>query len=286
MRPLILFVGVAAASAYRAGAPLKMAADSFNGQLGWLARVKTSFAPSTEPAYEPPLYKSMMAQKRLAETKGIDHIFEQNEAWRRGKLEQDAEYFSRTVGAHRPSYLWIGPCDSRVDPAMMLGEEINSVLVHRNVGNQILNTDVNVMSAVQYAVDYLEVPHIIVCGSYDCWAVRAATSTKDPARPLEDWVRGIRDVMRMHAYELGAIEDEEERHRRLCEINTVEQCLNLFKTAAVQRRRSETRRGGRLDFEAPQIHAVIYEPADGKLKKLDVDFEAYMASMDGIYDLS
>jgi len=165
----------------------------------------------------------------------------------------------------------------------LMGEPAGSVFVSRNVGNIVVNTDNNLLSALQYAVAYLKIPHIIVCGHYECTGIRAAVTRFNHMPPLENWLRNIRDVYRVHRKELDRIKDPEERHRRLVELNVVEQCVNLYKTGVVQRRRLETKNEG--PYPVPQIHGVVYDPKEGILRRVDVDFAAMTDDLDGIYDL-
>lgn len=165
-----------------------------------------------------------------------------------------------------------------------MNEPAGSVFVARNVANMVVNTDNNLLAALQYAVAYLKVPHIIVCGHYDCGGVRAAVTRFDHRPPLENWLRNIRDVYRVHRVELDRIKDPEERHRRLVELNVVEQCVNLYKTGVVQRRRLETKKEGR-EYPVPQIHGVVYDPKVGLLKRVNVDFATMCDDLDGIYEL-
>lgn len=154
----------------------------------------------------------------------------------------------------------------------------------RNVANLVVNTDFNLMAALQYAVEVLKVPHIIVCGHYDCGGVRASMEKKDHVPPLENWLRNIRDVYRLHREELNAIRDPEARHRRLVELNVIEQCINLFKTGVVQRRRVTTYQEGAA-YTMPRIHACVFDPKTGDLKRLAVDFNEYISELHEIYDL-
>jgi carbonic anhydrase len=149
----------------------------------------------------------------------------------------------------------------------------------------VVATDVNLKSALQYAVTVLKVKHIIVCGHYDCGGIRASTRKMDIGAPLEMWIRNIRDVYRMNQAELDAIKDPEDRHRRMVEINAVEQCVNLFKTGVVQRMRLETAKDPDCKFPAPRIHAVVYNPKDGRLKELDVNWHEYLHDLRGIYEM-
>jgi carbonic anhydrase len=130
--------------------------------------------------------------------------------------------------------------DARVPANEIIGEHPGSVFVHRNIANQVVGTDVNCLSVIQYAVDVLKVKHIIVCGHYDCGGVRAATELIDHGSPLENWLRQIRDTYRIHKKELDKIGDMTMRRRRLVELNVIEQCLNIYKTAVVQKHRIES----------------------------------------------
>jgi len=214
-------------------------------------------------------------------------MFARNALWRERKLAEDPEYFNKLGAGHNPEYLWIGCSDARVPANQIMGDYApGSVFVHRNIANQVVNTDMNVMSVIQYAVDHLKVKHIIVCGHYDCGGVRAASTNQNFMSPLENWIRNVRDVRRIHADELNAIEDDEARLRRLVELNVVEQCLSVFKTAVVQRRLVESHDSPDYEYTQPRIHALCFDPADGKLRRLDVDFMKEIKGTKGdIYNL-
>ena len=201
--------------------------------------------------------------------KEISNIFQQNKEWKDRKEREDPDYFKKLGSGHHPTYMWIGCADARVPANEIMGEPVGSVFVARNVANMVVNTDFNLMSALQYAINVLKVDHIIVCGHYDCGGVRAAVQNLDHVPPLENWLRNIRDVYRIHRDELDAIEHPEARHRRLVEINVVEQCVNLFKTGAVQRRRVETYKLGQK-YSTPRIHACVFDPKEGILHRLEV----------------
>lgn len=156
------------------------------------------------------------------------------------------------------------------------------MFVHRNVGNLVIGSDLNALSVIEFAVTHLNVQHIIVTGHYDCGAVRASTKKQDLGL-LENWIRTIRDVYRMHHSELDAITDDEERHRKLVETSVTEQCLTLYKTAVVQRKRKET--SETHPFTYPRIHAMVFDPKVGILKKLPVDFKQTTDDLSHIYDL-
>jgi len=199
--------------------------------------------------------------------------------------KEDPDYFKRTGSTHQPKYLWIGCADARVPANEIMGEGPGTVFVHRNVGNQVVSADVSIMATLQYAVDYLKVPHIVVCGHYDCGAVKAANSMFNHEPPLENWLTGIRDVKRLHRDELNALPEGEARVRRLVELNVIESCLNLFKTGTVQRRRVETYNDPAVAFTLPRIHALVFDPSVGKLERLPVDFDSILEEYSGIYDI-
>eukprot|EP00542_Grammatophora_oceanica_P020975 CAMPEP_0194028742 /NCGR_PEP_ID=MMETSP0009_2-20130614/2646_1 /TAXON_ID=210454 /ORGANISM="Grammatophora oceanica, Strain CCMP 410" /LENGTH=289 /DNA_ID=CAMNT_0038668223 /DNA_START=151 /DNA_END=1020 /DNA_ORIENTATION=+ len=216
--------------------------------------------------------------------KNLDDIFEQNRLWKADREATDPDYFKRLGAGHNPKYMWIGCADARVPANEIMGKDAGTVFVLRNVANMVISTDFNVMSALQFAVAVLKVDHIIVCGHYDCGGVRASLQNLDHVPPLENWLRNIRDVYRLHREELDGITDPEARHRRLVELNVVEQCINLFKTGVVQRRRVETYKSGQ-EYTTPRIHACVFDPKVGLLQKLEVDFHEYIDELHGIYDL-
>lgn len=219
------------------------------------------------------------------QSKDLEHILLQNQIYRQTMTAADPTYFKDRATKQSPDFLWIGCSDARLSPNEIMGETSDTVFVHRNIGNLVVNTDPNVQSVLQYAVEVLKVKHVIVCGHYDCGGVRASLDNTNRGAPLETWLGHIRDVQRLHKTELDAIKDPEARVRRLVELNVVEQCLNVFKTDVVQKRRLETAADGSLPYMQPQIHAMVYEPGEGKLLRLPVNFEAYMAELGEVYDL-
>ncbi len=212
-----------------------------------------------------------------------------NKAWA-DRLRSDGFFDKDKMQGHAPKILWIGCSDARVPANEMIGEPPGNVFVHRNIANQVVNIDFNCMSVIQYAVEVLQVKHIIVCGHYDCGGIKAALVNSDHSAPLENWLRNIRDIHQMHFAELSAIKDLTQRQRRLVEISTVEQCLNIFKTAAVQRQRvashlESQKPGSKIKFAAPAVHAFVYDPDTGGLKKLAVDFKTYMRQYSDVFNL-
>merc|ERR1712113_704841 len=207
-------------------------------------------------------------------------------------MGENPKIFEMIGAGQQPRFLWIGCCDSRVAPENMVGAQPGEIFVHRNIANMVVSTDTNLRSALQYAVNYLKVQHIIVCGHYECGGVKASMTKHDHQPPLENWLANIRDVYRLHQAELDAIIDFEERHKRLVELNVIEQCLNLFKTGDVQRARTEKleeaiRAGEEVNSGTalPRIHAMVFSPKDGILRRLPVDFKEYMRRYKSVYNL-
>jgi carbonic anhydrase len=170
----------------------------------------------------------------------LNTLLDANKAWAKRMVVEKPDFFKELKKGHAPKILWIGCSDARVPANEIIGEPPGSVFIHRNIANMVVNTDFNCMSVIQYAVDVLKVKHIIVCGHYDCGGVKAALEPKDHKSPLENWLRNIRDTYRLHMDEINAIPDLRDRQRRLVELNVIEQCVNIFKTSVVQRRRVET----------------------------------------------
>lgn len=173
-------------------------------------------------------------------------------------------------------YSYIGCSDSRVPANEIMGLDAGEVFVHRNIANVVPNTDLNVMSVIEYAVVHLHVKHIIVCGHYNCGGVQAAMSHTDMGL-LNPWLRNIRDVYRLHEKELDVIEEPAARYKRLVELNVVEQARNVIKTAAVQQ--------SFLKNGYPVVHGWVFDLKDGLLNDLEIDFEKTLASIKKIYDL-
>nr|WBO26460.1 carbonic anhydrase [Prorocentrum minimum] len=208
---------------------------------------------------------------------------ERNRLWRQRITKEEPGFFDTIASGQSPSTLWIGCSDSRVAPENLVYSKPGEIFVHRNIANMVISTDTNLRSVIHYAVFYLKVKHIVVCGHYDCGGVRASTTKYEYGAPLDSWLTNIRDVSRLHAEELSAIIDDGEKLKKLVELNVTEQCLNLFKTADVQKRRAETNKDGGCCF--PRIHGMVFSPEDGVLKRLDVDFSFHMKKMKHIYNL-
>ena len=205
----------------------------------------------------------------------LDKVFKNNEAWIKKQLAISESYFDDLGKGQNPELLYIGCSDSRVTAEELMGAKPGEVFVHRNIANMVISIDLNVMSVVNYAVDHLKVKHIIVCGHYACGGVKAAMQSADLGI-LNPWLRNIRDVYRIHKLELNAIEDEEKKYDRLVELNVKEQCVNLIKTAAVQKAYRD---------RGVQVHGWVFDVHTGKLIDLNINFEKYLKDIMEIYHL-
>ena len=200
-------------------------------------------------------------------------IFENNRKWVAEQLKQDENYFKRLAEGQSPEILYIGCSDSRVSAETIMGVQPGEVFVHRNIANLVPNTDLNVMSVINYAVCHLKVKHIVVCGHYHCGGVAAAVETSDFGM-LNPWLRNIRDVYRLYGEELDAYEDDETKQKRLIEYNVYEQCLNVLKIQEVQKAIAERNL---------QVHGWIFDIESGKLKDMNLDYCKMLKSIKSIY---
>jgi len=191
----------------------------------------------------------------------LSDLFEKNRAWAAEMTRQDPDFFRRLSDQQKPQYLWIGCSDSRVPANQIVGLLPGEMFVHRNVANVVVHTDLNCLSAIQFAVEVLGVGHIIVCGHYGCGGVRAALRDEKFGL-IDNWLRHVQDVRWKHARQLDALETQEQRHRLLCELNIIEQVMNVGQTTVV---RDAWRRGQKLS-----VHGWIYDLSDGLLRDLDV----------------
>jgi len=208
--------------------------------------------------------------------KFFDRVFENNREWIAEKLAVDPAYFEKLARGQSPEILFIGCSDSRVTAEDLMGAEPGQAFVHRNIANVVAPTDLCAHSVIEYAITHLGVRHVVVCGHYDCGGVRAAMQQKDLGL-LNPWLRNIRDVYRLHADELSSIRDDEKRYRRLVEINVEEQCINVIKTAAMQR--------SYLSKGYPSVHGWVFDVGTGELVDLKIDFEAKLEKIRNVYDL-
>jgi len=187
-------------------------------------------------------------------------LLSNNAEWVSEKLSIDPEYFINHSKGQTPEFMWIGCSDSRVSPSEITKTEKGMIFEQRNIANMVINTDLNLMSVLQYAVDVLKVKHIIVCGHYDCGGVMAAMDTKQNGL-VDHWLCNIKDVYIKHKIELDTIIDNQKKVDRLVELNVMEQVYNLAKTATVQK----AWKNSHLN-----IHGWVYDLKTGKIKDLNI----------------
>ena len=192
-----------------------------------------------------------------------ESLLEGNRKWVKEKLEQDPEFFERLATGQSPEVLWIGCSDSRVPANEITGTQPGDIFVHRNIANLVVHSDMNLLSVLHYAVDFLKVKHIIVCGHYGCGGVEAAMQNKQYGL-IDNWLRHIKDVYRYHHDELDAIADETLRKRRFVEVNVMEQVHDLGKTSIVQ--------NAWLKNQPLHIHGWVYDMKDGIIRDMNVNF--------------
>lgn len=205
----------------------------------------------------------------------IKQIFENNKAWVSEKLSNDPQYFDHLSQGQSPEFLYIGCSDSRATAEEIMGMAPGQVFVHRNIANMVPNTDLSSMSVINYAVNHLKVNHIVVCGHYGCGGVKSAMQQSDLGI-LNPWLRNIRDVYRLHKKELNAITDEEAKYQRLVELNVQEQCINVIKTADVQKANRD---------RGLKVYGWIFDLHTGKLIDLNIDFDTIIHDITEIYKI-
>jgi carbonic anhydrase len=188
-------------------------------------------------------------------------LLENNKEWVARKTKQDPDYFNRLANGQKPPVLWIGCSDSRVPANEIIGAEPGEVFVHRNIANMVVHSDMNLLSVLDYAVNVLQVKHIIVCGHYGCGGVQTAMTNKHVGI-IDNWIRHIKDVYRFHQKELNEIEDEKARFNRFVELNVVEQVLDLAKTSIVQ--------GAWESGQEVHVHGWVYDVKDGLINDLKI----------------
>jgi carbonic anhydrase len=189
----------------------------------------------------------------------LNHLLTNNRTWAAEMTRQDPDFFARLAGQQAPRYLWIGCSDSRVPANQIVGLLPGEMFVHRNVANMVVHTDLNCLSAIQFAVDVLRVEHIIVCGHYGCGGVLAALRD-DKLGLIDNWLRHIQDVRGKHQAELDLLAAESQRHNRLCALNVIEQVANVSRTTVV--------RDAWVRGQAVAVHGWIYGLRDGLLQDL------------------
>ena len=196
--------------------------------------------------------------------KDLKRLLDQNKAWAESITASDPEFFPNLAKQQLPTFLWIGCSDSRVPATQLVGMMPGEMFVHRNVANVVVHTDFNCLSVIQFAVDVLKVEHIIVCGHHGCGGVKAAMDNAHFGL-IDNWLRHVQDVLHGHEAVLAKIDDETKRLNRLCELNVIEQVLNVGRTTIVQ---SAWERGQEL-----VVHGWIYDLEDGLLRDLEVSMD-------------
>lgn len=204
-------------------------------------------------------------------------LFQNNERWIAEKLAGNPDYFKQLSGGQHPEMLYIGCSDSRVTAEELMGAQPGELFIHRNIANQIIPTDPNANAVIQYAVEFLKVKHIVVCGHYECGGIKAALHPGDMGQ-LNNWLQTLRDVYRLHRLELDQIGDEHARFDRLVELNVREQCMNVIKSDHVQRSWYKT--------GYPKVHGWVFDLKTGKLIDLELNMEKEFKEIRSIYDLN
>ena len=191
----------------------------------------------------------------------IEKLLLENKAWAAEIKADDPEYFERLAHLQTPQFLWIGCSDSRVPADKITGTQPGEIFVHRNIANMVVHTDMSMLSVLDYAVNVLEVPHVILCGHYGCGGVRASMGQKQFGL-IDNWIRHIKDVYSLHQKELEVIRDPEERENRFTEFNVIEQVYNLSQTSIIQ--------NSWATRHAPFVHGWVYDLRSGLIKDLNV----------------
>ncbi|UOD50284.1 carbonate dehydratase [Orrella daihaiensis] len=188
-------------------------------------------------------------------------LFESNRRWVADVTQNDKDYFTRLANQQSPEYLWIGCSDSRVPANQITGLAPGEVFVHRNIGNVVVHTDLNVLSVIQFAIEELKVRHIIVVGHYGCSGVKAAMLNRRVGL-ADNWIRHIRDVQQKHSNYLGHIVRDDQKLDRLCELNVIEQVIHVCQTSSVQQ--------AWADGQPVTVHGWVYGLHDGLVRDLDI----------------
>ena len=196
-------------------------------------------------------------------------FFEYNRKWVEEITTKDPDFFKRAYAGQKPDFFLIACSDSRVSPSQILGAKPGEIFVHRNVANLAVHTDLNFISALQYSVEVLKVRHVVVVGHYGCGGVRASLG-KQYNGLIDNWLENIRDVIRLHADELAAIDDIDQKSKLLVELNVIEQAINVSRTSVIRKAWAKERR--------PEIHGWVYDLENGIIHDLEIRdkiFEAF-----------
>jgi len=202
-------------------------------------------------------------------------LLENNKKWVEKKLDLDPKFFEKLADGQNPPILWIGCADSRVPANEIIGAEPGEVFVHRNIANMVLHTDMSMLSVLDYAVNVLDIRHVIVCGHYGCGGVAAALTNKTFGL-IDNWIRHIKDVYRFHQDELNEITDPKQKMNRFVELNVIEQVMDLAKTSIIQ---NAWEKGHTI-----HIHGWVYDVKDGYINDLNVSLKDNH-SLNSVYQL-
>lgn len=202
-------------------------------------------------------------------------ILDNNKEWVESTLADDPNYFKDLAQGQTPPLLWIGCSDSRVPANEIIGAKPGEVFVHRNIANMVVHSDMNMLSVLDYAVNVLKVKHVIVCGHYGCGGIKAAMKNESIGI-IDNWIRHIKDIYRLHKKELDSIVDETERFNKFVEFNVIEQVFDLAKTSIVQ---SAWKNGQEL-----YLHGWAYGLNSGFVTDLNVNFSSH-EDLDEVYQL-
>jgi carbonic anhydrase len=219
---------------------------------------------------------------KLAQSDTYKALLKGNSDWVKDRLNDDPDYFNKLAKGQNPQVLWIGCSDSRVPANDVTGTKPGEVFVHRNIANVCVHSDMNMLSVLDYAVNVLKVKHVIVAGHYGCGGVAAALSNKQFGL-IDNWLRHIKDVYRLHSHELDRITDETQKLNRLVELNVSEQVYNLCKTSIIQNAWMN-----RADLE---VHGWVIDLSSGLVKDIKVsssspDNLGYIYELDGVEELA
>ena len=187
-----------------------------------------------------------------------EKLLTNNRLWAEGVTAEDPGFFERLSTIQHPEFLWIGCSDSRVPAVRITSTQPGEIFVHRNIANMVIHTDINLLSVLDYAVNFLKVKHVVVCGHYGCGGVKASITNNDYKALLNMWLRGLKDVYRHNREELDAIADMDARSDRLAELNVMEQVVRLSETTIIQNAWKEQ--------DGPDLHGWVYGLKDGLLK--------------------
>ena len=204
------------------------------------------------------------------------NIVKNNREWVESCISQDPEYFRKLADRQQPPLLWIGCADSRVPANQIIGAEPGDVFVHRNIANMVVHSDMNMLSVLDYAVNVLKIKHVIVCGHYGCGGV-AAAMTNQSFGLIDNWIRHIKTIYRLHKETLDGIQDQQERFDRFVELNVVEQVFDLAKTSIVQ--------NAWKNNQDLHLHGWVYGVSSGLIKDLDVNVSSE-TQLDEVYQLN